>query len=68
MWWESPPASAPEVPATATTPAIPAQRGERLHDLRHTFAAMQLMSAVHFMQVSKWLGHSTFTLTLNTLR
>ncbi|MFC4375099.1 hypothetical protein ACFO5K_13425 [Nocardia halotolerans] len=24
------------------------------------------MSGTHFMQVSKWLGHSTFTLTLNT--
>ncbi|MFE3360710.1 tyrosine-type recombinase/integrase, partial [Streptomyces californicus] len=60
------PASAPEVPATATTAAIPAQRGVRLHDLRHTFAVMQLMAGTHFMQVSKWLGHSTFTLTLNT--
>lgn len=27
---------------------------------------MQLMAGIHFMQVSKWLGHSTFTLTLNT--
>lgn len=60
------PASSPEVPATDTTPAIPAQRGVRLHDLRHTFAVMQLMAGTHFMQVSKWLGHSTFTLTLNT--
>ena len=51
------------VPATDTAPAT---RGIRLHDLRHTFAVMQLMSGTHFMQVSKWLGHSTFTLTLNT--
>ncbi|WP_366914442.1 hypothetical protein [Nocardia sp.] len=27
---------------------------------------MQLMAGTHYMQVSKWLGHSTFTLTLNT--
>jgi integrase len=37
--------------------------GVRLHDLRHTFATLQLSAGVHFMQVSKWLGHSTFTLT-----
>ncbi|MFD3461657.1 tyrosine-type recombinase/integrase [Nocardia fluminea] len=54
------PASAP---ATETTAPV---RGVRLHDLRHTFAVMQLMAGTHFMQVSKWLGHSTFTLTLNT--
>ncbi|HEX7430084.1 MAG TPA: hypothetical protein VF328_25045 [Mycobacterium sp.] len=24
------------------------------------------MADTHFMQVSRWLGHSTFTLTLNT--
>jgi hypothetical protein len=46
-------------------PAIPATRGVRLHDLRHTFAVLQLSAGVHFMQVSKWLGHSTFTLTLD---
>ncbi|MUM21918.1 tyrosine-type recombinase/integrase [Mycobacterium sp. CBMA271] len=50
-------------PATADEPAV---RGVRLHDLRHTFAAMQLSAGVHFMLVSKWLGHSTFTLTLDT--
>ena len=44
----------------------PAQQGFRLHDLRHTFAVMQLMAGVHFMQVSRWMGHSTFTLTLDT--
>lgn len=27
---------------------------------------MQLMAGVHFMQVSRWMGHSTFTLTLDT--
>jgi integrase len=50
-------------PATATSPAT---RGVRLHDLRHTFAVLQLSAGTHFMQVSKWLGHSTFTLTLDT--
>jgi integrase len=39
--------------------------GVRLHDLRHTFATLQLSAGVHFMQVSKWLGHSIFTLTLD---
>jgi integrase len=28
-------------------------------------ATMQLSAGVHFMQVSKWLGHSTYTLTLD---
>jgi integrase len=53
----------------ATRPAstdAPATRGVRLHDLRHTFAVLQLSAGTHFMQVSKWLGHSTFTLTLDT--
>lgn len=49
-------------PATEDAPAV---RGCRLHDLRHTFAVRQLSAGVHFMQVSKWLGHSTFTLTLD---
>ena len=46
--------------ASATRP----RSGVRLH-LRHTFATLQLSSGVHFMQVSKWLGHSTFTLPLD---
>jgi integrase len=44
----------------------PAERGVRVHDLRHSFATMHLRAGTHFMQVSKWLGHSTFTLTLNS--
>ncbi len=44
----------------------PAQQGVRLHDLRHTVATMQSMAGVHFMQVSKCLGHSTFVLTLDS--
>lgn len=53
----------------ATAPArrgAAATRGVRVHDLRHSFAVMHLMAGTHFMQVSRWLGHSTFTLTLNT--
>ena len=38
----------------------------RFHDLRHTFATMNLSAGKHYMQVSKWLGHSTFLLTLTT--
>lgn len=49
-------------PATATAVKV---EGVRFHDLRHTFAALQLSAGVHFMQVSKWLGHSTYTLTLD---
>jgi integrase len=49
-------------PASKDAPAV---HGVRLHDLRHTFAVLQLSAGTHFMQVSKWLGHSTFTLTLD---
>lgn len=35
-------------------------------DLRHTFATMNLSTGEHYMQVSKWLGHSSFALTLTT--
>lgn len=45
----------------------PPQRGVRLHDYaRHTFASMQLSAGVHFMQVSQWLGHAHYSLTLDT--
>ena len=58
------PASRPQVTADDGT-LLPATKGVRLHDLRHTAATLWLSSGVHFMQVSKWLGHSTFTLTLD---
>jgi len=45
--------------------AVPAVEGVRLHDLRHTFAALQLSAGTHFMQVSQWLGHNTYSLTLD---
>ena len=38
----------------------------RWHDLRHTFATLALSAGEHYMQVSKWLGHSSFVLTLST--
>lgn len=50
-------------PAIAGQPAV---RGVRLHDLRHTFATMQLSAGTHFMQVSAWMGHAQYTLTLDT--
>ncbi|WP_102417146.1 site-specific integrase [Mycobacterium sp. 4858] len=39
----------------------------RFHDLRHSFAVNLLSAnpAVDFKRVSKWLGHSSFTLTLD---
>jgi integrase len=40
-------------------------RGVRLYDLRHTAATLWLSQGVHFMQASKWLGHSSYTLTLD---
>lgn len=43
----------------------PPVRGFRMHALCHTFATLQLSSGVHFMQVSKWLDYSAFTLTLD---
>jgi integrase len=58
------PASRPATTLQDAT-AVPAVEGVRLHDLRQTFATMRLSAGVHFMQVSKWLGHSTFTLTLD---
>lgn len=38
----------------------------RFYDLRHTFATLALSAGEHYMQVSKWLGHSSFVLTLST--
>lgn len=38
----------------------------RWHDLRHTFATLALSAGEHYMQVSKWLGHSSYVLTLST--
>ena len=60
------PASRPALPVTDTEPAQPATKGVRLHDLRHTAAVLWLSNNVHFIQVAKWLGHSSYVLTLTT--
>ena len=59
------PASRPATTADDGTP-IPATKGVRLHDLRHTAAVLWLTNGVHFIQVAKWLGHSSYVLTLTT--
>ena len=53
---------------TTSSPRAPALGlgSVRFHDLRHTFATMNLCAGEHYMQVSKWLGHSSFVLTLST--
>lgn len=38
----------------------------RFHDLWRRFATMNLRAGEHYMQVSKWLGHSMFVLPLTT--
>lgn len=48
--------------ATADNPAV---LGIRLHDLRHTFATLQLSAGEAVLVGVKWLGHSTYTLTLD---
>jgi integrase len=45
---------------------VPATKGVRLHDLRHTAAVLWLTAGIHFIQVAKWLGHSSYPLTLTT--
>ena len=47
-------------------PAYPPFGAFGFTTLRHTFATMQLSAGTHFMQVSKWLGHSSYMLTLST--
>ena len=59
------PASRPARIADDGTP-IPATRGVRVHDLRHTAAVLMLSAGVHFMRVSQLLGHATYTVTLDT--
>jgi integrase len=59
------PASRPQTTAEDGT-AVPATKGVRLHDLRHTAATLWLTNGVHFIQVAKWLGHSSYVLTLTT--
>lgn len=58
------PVSRPARAATKTQPARAATVGVRLHDLRHTFAAQQLSAGTPFMQVSQWLGHADYVVTM----
>jgi integrase len=58
------PARRPAAQLDDGTP-MPVLEGVRLHDLRHSFVALQLSAGVHFMQVSQWLGHATYSLTLD---
>ena len=60
------PASRPATPRDEDGTAIPATRGVRLHDLRHTAAVLWLTAGLHFIRVAKWLGHSSYVLTLTT--
>lgn len=39
-------------------------KGVRLHDFRHTFTALQLTHGVHYLQVSRWLGHASPQVTM----
>ena len=43
-----------------------AVRRVRLHGLRHTFATLQSVGGGAFQAVVKWLGHSSYVLTLST--
>lgn len=36
----------------------------RFYELRRTFAMLAMSAGEHYMEVSKWLGHSSFVLTL----
>jgi integrase len=59
------PASEPATPATKDTPARAAAKGVRLHDLRHTFAALQITNGQSPWQVSQWLGHADLAVTMS---
>ena len=59
------PASRP-ASTTEDGTVLPATKGVRLHDHRHTAATLWLTAGVHFIQVAKWLGHSSYVLTLTT--
>nr|WP_232785621.1 tyrosine-type recombinase/integrase [Mycobacteroides chelonae] len=58
------PASEPTRPATKDRPTRSAVAGVRVHDLRHTLAVQRLSGGTPFMQVSEWLGHADYVVTL----
>jgi len=45
---------------------LPVTKGVHLHDLRHPAAVLRRTNGVHFVQVAKWLGHSSYVLTSTT--
>jgi integrase len=45
---------------------LPGLGSVRFHYLRDTFATLAPSAGEHYMQVSKWLGHSSYLLTLTT--
>lgn len=47
------------------TLARAAEYGVRLHDLRHTFAALALDASHDYREVSEWLGHADYATTLS---
>jgi integrase len=58
-------------PATRRKPAEPGalppdKHGLRFHDLRHTAASIAINASAHPLLVSKWLGHASVTITLDT--
>ncbi|HEX6577600.1 MAG TPA: tyrosine-type recombinase/integrase, partial [Jiangellaceae bacterium] len=54
----------PERTASGARGDALAEKGVRLHDLRHPFAALALDAGHDFREVSEWLGHADYTTTL----
>jgi integrase len=50
------------VPATEATGLAPL----RMHDLRHTYASLMHAQGRSMLEVSRWMGHSTYRLTADT--
>ena len=50
------------VPATVATGLAPL----RMHDLRHTYASLMHAQGRSMLEVSRWMGHSTYRLTADT--
>ena len=50
------------VPAAAAAGLAPL----RFHDLRHTYASLMHAKGRSMLEVSRWMGHSTYRLTADT--
>jgi integrase len=61
------PMSAPNMMTRGFYPALrrAGLRKIRFHDLRHTYASLMIASGVDVVRVSRLLGHSSPTITLN---